>query len=98
MALLAILAGLPIAPLIASRNELVGRVAPPETATEAFTWPLTALVAGVALGAATSGALVESWSWTGAVLLAVAVGAAGAAVIVTRRATLRVPTAVAAGP
>jgi MFS family permease len=97
MALLVILAGLPIAPLIASRNELVGRVAPPETATEAFTWPLTALVAGVALGAASSGAVVEAWSWTGAVLLAVAVGAAGAAVIVTRRATLGAPATVPAG-
>ena len=47
MALLVILAGLPIAPLIASRNQLVERVAPRGTATEAFTWPLTALVAGV---------------------------------------------------
>jgi MFS family permease len=93
MALLVILAGLPVAPLIASRNELVGRVTPPGTATEAFTWPLTALVAGVALGAATSGAVVEAWSWTGAVLIAVAVGAAGAAVIVGRRKTLGAPVA-----
>jgi predicted MFS family arabinose efflux permease len=93
MALLVILAGLPVAPLIASRNELVGRVTPPGTATEAFTWPLTALVAGVAVGAATSGAVVEAWSWTGAVLIAVAVGAAGAAVIVTRRKTLGAPVA-----
>jgi predicted MFS family arabinose efflux permease len=96
MALLVILAGLPIAPLIASRNELVGRVAPPETATEAFTWPLTALVAGVALGAATTGAVVEAWSWTGSVLIAVAVGAAGAAVVVSRRATLGAPVTVPA--
>ena len=42
--LLVILTGLPIAPLIASRNQLVERVAPRGTATEAFTWPLTALV------------------------------------------------------
>ena len=53
MALLVIVCGLPIAPLIASRNQLVERVAPRGTATEAFTWPLTALVAGVSLGAAT---------------------------------------------
>ena len=91
MALLAILAGLPIAPLIASRNELVGRVMPPGTATEAFTWPLTALVAGVALGAAVSGAVVEAHSWTASVLIAVAVGAAGAAVVMARRSTLRAP-------
>ena len=91
MALLAIVAGLPIAPLIASRNELVGRVMPPGTATEAYTWPLTALVAGVALGAATSGAVVEAYSWTASVLIAVAVGAAGAAVVVARRSTLGAP-------
>ena len=72
MALLAILAGLPIAPLIASRNQLVERVVLPGTATEAFTWPLTALVAGVSLGAAgerrrgggrARGARAWCWRW-----------------------------------
>jgi MFS family permease len=94
MALLAILAGIPIAPLIASRNELVGRVSLPGTATEAFTWPLTALVAGVSLGAAASGALVEAYSWSAGVLLAVAVGALGAAVIFARRETIARPVTV----
>jgi MFS family permease len=88
MALLVVIVGLPIAPLIASRNQLVERVAPRGTATEAFTWPLTALVAGVALGAAVSGALVESYSWSAGVLAAVVVSAAGAALLVTRRDTL----------
>jgi MFS family permease len=91
MALLAILAGIPIAPLIASRNQLVGRVSLPGTATEAFTWPLTALVAGVSLGAAAAGALVEVYSWSAGVLLAVAVAAAGAAVIFARRETIARP-------
>jgi predicted MFS family arabinose efflux permease len=91
MALLAILAGIPIAPLIASRNQLVGRVSLPGTATEAFTWPLTALVAGVSLGAATAGALVESYSWTAAVLVAVAVAAVGAGVLFARRETIARP-------
>ena len=95
MALLVVIMGLPIAPLIASRNQLVERVAPPGTATEAFTWPLTALVAGVALGAAVAGALVESHSWSAAVLAAVAVSAAGAALLVARRDTLA-PRSVAA--
>jgi predicted MFS family arabinose efflux permease len=94
MALLAILAGLPIAPLIASRNQLVGHVSLPGTATEAFTWPLTALVAGVSLGAAAAGAVVESYSWTAGVLMAVAVAAAGAAVILVRRETLGEPVTV----
>jgi hypothetical protein len=88
MGALVLLAGLPIAPLIASRNQLVQRVTPVGTATEAFTWPLTALVAGVSLGAAAAGAIVESSSWTAAVLVAAGVAAAGATVVLTRRRTL----------
>jgi hypothetical protein len=94
MALLGILAGLPIAPLIASRNQLVERVALPGTATEAFTWPLTALVAGVSLGAASAGAVVEASSWTVGVLVAMAVAFVGAGVVLARRATLSQPLAV----
>jgi len=88
MAALAMLAGLPIAPLIASRNQLVERVALPGTATEAFTWPLTALVAGVSLGAAATGAVVEASSWSGGVVVAMVVGLLGATVVVARRGTL----------
>jgi hypothetical protein len=91
MALLAICAGLPIAPLIASRNQLVERVALPGTATEAFTWPLTALVTGVSLGAATAGAVVEASSWNTGVLVALVVAAAGGTVVATRRRTLTQP-------
>jgi hypothetical protein len=94
MALLAILAGLPIAPLIASRNQLVERVVLPGTATEAFTWPLTALVAGLSLGAAAGGAVVEARSWSAGVVLAVAVAFVGAAVVLGRRRTLTPPLAV----
>ena len=88
MAALAIVAGLPIAPLIASRNQLVERVAPRGTATEAFTWPLTALVAGVALGAAIGGTLVEHYSWPAALTASVAVSVAGALLLFVRRGTL----------
>ena len=88
MGLLVIVAGAPIAPLIASRNQLVERVAPKGTTTEAFTWPLTALVAGVSLGAASAGALVEAYSWTAGVGSAVAVSALGACVLLARRETL----------
>jgi predicted MFS family arabinose efflux permease len=91
MAPLAILAGLPIAPLIASRNQLVERVALAGSSTEAFTWPLTALVAGVALGAATAGTVIEASSWAGGVVAAIGVGLMGAAVLVARRATLAEP-------
>lgn len=91
MAALAVFAGLPIAPLIASRNQLVGQVAPAGTSTEAFTWPLTALVAGVALGAATAGAVIEASSWAGGVVVAMAVGFVGATVVGARRGTLTAP-------
>jgi MFS family permease len=94
MSLLVILTGLPIAPLIASRNQLVEQVAPPGTATEAFTWPLTALVAGVSLGAATAGAVVEASSWSAGVLVAMAVAVLGASVVLARRQTLLQPAAV----
>jgi predicted MFS family arabinose efflux permease len=94
MALLTILTGLPIAPLIASRNQLVERVVLPGTATEAFTWPLTALVAGVSLGAAGGGAVVEASSWTAGVVLAMAVGILGAGVVMGRQRTLAHPLAV----
>jgi hypothetical protein len=91
MALLVILAGAPIAPLVASRNELVERLAPRGTATEAFTWPLTALVTGVSLGASVAGSLSETYSWTVGVLVAVGVATLGAAVVLARRDTLVAP-------
>ncbi|MBA2515729.1 MAG: MFS transporter, partial [Solirubrobacterales bacterium] len=67
MAFLVVPAGIFIAPLIATRNELAGTVAPPGAETEAYTWPLTALVSGIALGAAVAGVLVDSVGWRSAV-------------------------------
>jgi MFS family permease len=93
MLVLVILSGLPVAPLIASRTQLVERVAPPGTATEAFTWPLTALVGGVSLGAAVSGAVIEAGSWSAAVVVAAVVGLAGAVIVTRGRATLAPPLA-----
>ena len=88
MALLVVPAGVLIAPLIATRNELAGRVAPAGSRTEAYTWPLTALVAGIALGAAAAGALADATSWQAAVLVAAAAAALGASISAGRRATL----------
>jgi MFS family permease len=88
MTLLVVPAGALIAPLIASRNELAGAVAPPDAETEAFTWPLTALVGGVALGAAVAGSVVEASGWRPAVLVAAAAAALGGVVALARRATL----------
>jgi MFS family permease len=89
MGLLVVLAGLPIAPLIATRNELAGVVALPGSETETFTWPLTALVSGVALGAAVSGALADGSGWQASVAAAVVASSVGAVVTFGRRATLR---------
>ena len=55
MAALVMLAGVPLAPLIASRNELVGALAPAGASAESFTWLLTALLAGAALGTGAAG-------------------------------------------
>jgi MFS family permease len=88
MALLVLPAGVCIAPLIATRNELAGNIAPAGARTEAYTWPVTALVGGIALGAATSGALADATSWQTAVLAATVAAALGAAVSAGRRATL----------
>ena len=59
MALLVIPAGMFIAPLLATRNEMVGWVAPEGARTEAYTWPVTAFVGGIAIGSALAGAIVE---------------------------------------
>jgi len=91
MALLVIPAGVFIAPLLATRNELAGRVAPPGTETEAYTWPLTAIVAGIAAGAALGGVLVDEAGWRAAVGAAVASAAVGSALAVARRGTLHPP-------
>jgi hypothetical protein len=88
MALLVIPAGVFIAPMIATRNELAGRIALAGTETEAYTWPLTALVGGIAFGAAASGALADSTTWQTAVLAAAASAGIGAVLATARRATL----------
>ena len=85
MALLVIPAGAFIAPLLATRNELIGWVAPPGARTEAYTWPVTAFVGGIAIGAAISGTIVESQGWRVSFLLAAAAAAVGTVVAVTRR-------------
>ncbi len=89
MALLVLLAGAPIAPLITTRNELISQVAPQGTETEAFTWLMTALIAGLSLGTAIAGAVIEAAGWQEAVLAGVAVALAGAATTFARRGALR---------
>ena len=85
MGLLVIPAGAFIAPLLATRNELIGWVAPPGARTEAYTWPVTAFVGGIAIGSALSGVIVEAESWRLAFLVGAAAAACGTLVAIARR-------------
>lgn len=85
---LAPVAGAIIAPLTAAENELMGLVAPAGTVTEAYAWFITAVAAGIAIGAASAGAVVESSGWRSAILLAAGVSLAGAVAGIGRRRTL----------
>lgn len=60
MAGLAVLAGLPVAPYFALRDELITRTAPLGSATEALSWPLLALLFGAGLGATLAGAIAQA--------------------------------------
>jgi predicted MFS family arabinose efflux permease len=95
MAVMLVPAGVFIAPIIATRNELASESAPPGTKTEALTWPLTALVAGLSSGTALGGVLIDASGWHASILAAVVGATAGAAIATARRETLR--AALAAG-
>jgi predicted MFS family arabinose efflux permease len=57
---LSLLAGVGFAPTLGCQYALIGAVAARRTATEAFAWTSTALVAGLAAGNAAAGPLVEA--------------------------------------
>ena len=85
--IVAFLAGALIAPTLTAHAVLVSRLAPPQYATEAFTWSSTSIVSGIGAGMALGGMLVE----TAGLRTAFATGGA----IVTAMALL---TLVALGP
>jgi MFS family permease len=89
MGLFVAVAGAPIAPLIASRNLVVGALSPAGTGAESFTWLMTALVAGLAAGNAAGGALIEAEGWPAAVLTGCVVAAFGAVIAYGFRHALR---------
>lgn len=64
--------GLVSGPWVAARNELTASLAEPGTAVEAYSWLVTALLAGTAVGTALAGPLVEHGSWRLALLVAAA--------------------------
>jgi MFS family permease len=84
---LALLAGAAVAPMLAAANQLIGEVAPREAQTEAYTWPTTAIVTGVTVGNAASGAIIEIQDWSAAFVMAAVVGATGFFVVMARRGT-----------
>jgi hypothetical protein len=88
MAFLILPAGLAIAPLLAAGNQLAGQVAPAGAVTEAYTWPITALIAGFAAGAAVGGVLIEAVDWRASVLAGCAAATLGGALAFARRRTL----------
>jgi predicted MFS family arabinose efflux permease len=91
MAVLILPAGLLIAPLGAAGNQLVGQVAPPGAETEAYTWPVTAMLAGFAAGTAVGGTLVEHVDWHACFVAATITGMLGAALAYAFRHTLATP-------
>ena len=58
---LCVFAGVVMAPALIIQSMLVAKIARPEHTTEAFTWSSSALLAGVGLGMALGGVLVEIW-------------------------------------
>jgi MFS family permease len=88
MTVLALVAGLYLAPLLAAANQLIGDVAPPSALTEAFAWPITAIALGASAGSAAAGAIVESANWRTGFVVVVAAALATATIAVTRRSTL----------
>jgi hypothetical protein len=91
MAVLVVPAGMFIAPLLATRNELIGWVAPADARTEAYSWPQTAFVGGIAIGSALAGGLVEAAGASPAFLVAGAIASFGAVIVVARRHTVAAP-------
>ena len=72
-AVVSIAAGIVMAPTLTIQSMLVARIAAPEHLTEAFTWSSTGLLAGVGIGMAAGGWLVEFWGSTSAFVAGAAV-------------------------
>ena len=73
-----VIAGLAIAPIFSCQYSVAGRVILPGTEHEAFSWILSALIAGAAAGSSLSGIAIGSIGVRGPFLLACAAAAAGA--------------------
>jgi MFS family permease len=94
MTILALMAGLCLAPLLAAANQLIGDVAPRGAVTEAFAWPITAIALGASAGSASAGAIVQSLDWRTGFVVVVAAGLVTATIALSRRATVLEPSGV----
>lgn len=91
-ALWCVIAGIVMAPALIMQAILVARIARPEHSTEAFTWSTTSLLAGVGLGLAGGGALLEYFRSPAAFGAAAAISiAAGLLALLLVRARPSVP-------
>jgi MFS family permease len=93
MGLLMGIAGLALAPSAAAGFLLIDHIALPGTATEAYTWAVTANVTGSAIGAGLAGVIVQHSDIRWALALAVAGPALGTVIAVARRHSLAQPVA-----
>jgi MFS family permease len=91
MGILMAVGGLALAPSAAAGFLLIDHIALPGTATEAYTWAVTANVTGSAIGAALSGVIVQHGHIRWALALAIAGPAVGTVIAVLRRASLTEP-------
>src|SRR5262249_14019770 len=89
LAVLLVIAGTLLAPASVICSTLLDDVAPAGTVTEAFAVMVTGIVAGIAVGQALGGSIVQSASYDAAVLVAGGFAAGGAIVVGVRRKTLR---------
>jgi MFS family permease len=81
MAVLAFLAGVPIAPVVMSAYGLIDAVAKRGTAAEAFAWITTAVFVGFSAGMALGGSLIDAFGVRASFGFAVAAMSVGAVVV-----------------
>jgi Major Facilitator Superfamily len=75
---LSALSGIVMAPALAMQSMLVVRTAPSDSSAEAFTWSATSLLAGVGIGFALGGVILESTGSATVIVAAAAASLAGA--------------------
>jgi MFS family permease len=88
MAAVTALAGLTVAPTLIAGFALVEALVPRETLTEGFTWLETTIAAGVAIGYAVAGHVIDAASGRSAFLVAVAAGVLATVALVLGRRRL----------